>query len=178
MVLGFRSKGPFDSTPDLNRTFYLYGTFDLEDSAGALVPNLTLTYGRTTTNITIVGCDLYSYNHTVEVSRTTRLALDGQIPPLRESSTLSVWQPQDAVEPEDLDILDLVSRRLCYTVEVCPMSCSGAQAYKASIRPAITMEEATGWDSWRSTFLRHIIFLLQYIDDAHTDTSSPVWTST
>ncbi|KAL1677675.1 hypothetical protein EV122DRAFT_290939 [Schizophyllum commune] len=109
MVLGFRSKGPFDSTPDLNRTFYLYGTFDLEDSTGALVPNLTLTYGRTTTNITIVGCDLYSYNHTVEVSRTTRLALDGQIPPLRESSTLSVWQPQDAVEPEDLNILDLWS---------------------------------------------------------------------
>ncbi|KAL1705026.1 hypothetical protein EV121DRAFT_204460 [Schizophyllum commune] len=109
MVVGFRSKGPFDSTPDLNRTFYLYGTFDLEDSAGALVPNLTLTYGRTTTNITIVGCDLYSYNHTVEVSRTTRLALDGQIPPLRESSSLSVWQPQDAVEPEDLNILDLWS---------------------------------------------------------------------
>ncbi|KAI4526644.1 hypothetical protein K525DRAFT_249636 [Schizophyllum commune Loenen D] len=110
MVLGFRSKGPFDSTPDLNRTFYLYGTFDLEDSAGALVPNLTLTYGRSTTaNITIVGCDLYSYNHTVEVSRTTRLALDGQIPPLRESSTLSVWQPQDAVEPKDLNILDLWS---------------------------------------------------------------------
>ncbi|KAL1669085.1 hypothetical protein GGF50DRAFT_45125 [Schizophyllum commune] len=109
MVLGFRSKGPFDSTPDLNRTFYLYGTFDLEDSAGALVPNLTLTYGRTTTNITIVGCDLYSYNHTVEVSRTTRLALDGQIPPLRESSSLSVWQPQDVVEPEDLNILDLWS---------------------------------------------------------------------
>ncbi|KAI5835907.1 hypothetical protein K523DRAFT_411177 [Schizophyllum commune Tattone D] len=107
MVLGFRSKGPFDSTPDLNRTFYLYGTFDLEDSAGTLVPNLTLTYGRTTTNITIVGCDLYSYNHTVEVSRTTRLALDGQIPPLRESSSLSVWQPQDAVEPEDLNILEL-----------------------------------------------------------------------
>ncbi|KAI5897741.1 uncharacterized protein SCHCODRAFT_02528332 [Schizophyllum commune H4-8] len=109
MVLGFRNKDAYNPTPGLNRTFYLYGTFDLEDSAGTLLPTFTLPYRRLSTNVSVIGCDLYSYNHTVEVSRTTRLALDGQIPSLRTSSTLSPWQPQGATAPEDLNILDLWS---------------------------------------------------------------------
>ncbi|KAI5897704.1 uncharacterized protein SCHCODRAFT_02662674 [Schizophyllum commune H4-8] len=110
MALGFPGRASDDMGPATNRSFYLYGTFDVEDSAGTVLPNVTLpTKQGTPINMTILGCDLYAYNHTIDISVSTRLPLDGQIPNLSISSSLSAWQPQDPPAPGDLNILDLWS---------------------------------------------------------------------
>ncbi|KAL1714875.1 hypothetical protein EV715DRAFT_208764 [Schizophyllum commune] len=110
MAFGFPGRASDDMSPATNRSFYLYGTFDVEDSAGTVLPNITFpTKQSMPINMTMLGCDLYAYNHTIDISASTRLPLDGQIPNLSISSTLSAWQPQDPPTPGDLNILDLWS---------------------------------------------------------------------
>ena len=109
MAFGFPGRASDDMGPATNRSFYLYGTFDVEDSAGTVLPNITFpTKQSMPINMTMLGCDLYAYNHTIDISASTRLPLDGQIPNLSISSSLSAWQPQDPPAPGDLNILDLV----------------------------------------------------------------------
>ncbi|KAI5835885.1 hypothetical protein K523DRAFT_367948 [Schizophyllum commune Tattone D] len=110
MALGFPGRASDDMSPATNRSFYLYGTFDVEDSAGIVLPNITFpTKQSMPINMTMLGCDLYAYNHTIDISASTRLPLDGRIPHLSISSSLSAWQPQDPPASGDLNILDLWS---------------------------------------------------------------------
>ena len=173
MVLGFRYKDTFNPAPGLNRTFYLYGSFDLEDSAGTLLPSFTLPYGRLSTNISILGCDLYSHNHTVEVSRTTRLALDGQIPLPRTRSTFSTWQPQEAIAPKDFNILDLV----------CPSSSRKgfiliASQWSTGVQSQYTTSDYYGGGNrlgFMEKYVHRAIYVHHNIDDVHAGTLSPLW---
>lgn len=90
------------------RSFYLYGTFDIEDSAGTLLPNLTLPQNEPAPmNVSIIGCDLHDYNHTLQVNTTSRLALTSQVPSLANTSTWSIWEPQEYPAEEDRHIIDL-----------------------------------------------------------------------
>ncbi|KAL1745749.1 hypothetical protein HDZ31DRAFT_35745, partial [Schizophyllum fasciatum] len=111
MMIGFADAGKYDYTPALNRSFYLYGAFDIEDSAGSLLSPLILpSVGDTpASNISIVGCDLYGFNHTMDYDTTMPVVSFGALPPLRTSSYFSAWQPQNPATPENLDLLDLWS---------------------------------------------------------------------
>ncbi|KAL1745414.1 hypothetical protein HDZ31DRAFT_81983 [Schizophyllum fasciatum] len=111
MALGFPGAGPEDFDPVFNRSFYLYGAFDIEDSAGTLLPTIALPSKRAPGNISFIGCDLHAVNHTVDLyirSQGTSVDLS-QVPPARKSSYFSAWQPQDLVAPDELNILDLWS---------------------------------------------------------------------
>ena len=121
MALGF-PVGIFaeEYVPATNRSFYLYGTYDIADSAGTLLPNTTLPGQQdTSSNISIIGCDLYSYNHTIDFDTSKRLVNYTQVPRLRDHSQLSAWQSQGPTAPEDLNILDLV--RHSYLPALCHM---------------------------------------------------------
>ena len=110
MVLTWHNITSDDIRPGANRSFYLYGTFDIEDSAGDLLSNFSLPEPNGhPPNVSMIGCDLYSYNHTIQVDTTTRVAKLDQVPALRESALWSEWEPQDPVPRGDLAILDLVS---------------------------------------------------------------------
>ncbi|KAL1748898.1 hypothetical protein HDZ31DRAFT_79273 [Schizophyllum fasciatum] len=110
MALGFPGVASDDFSPGSNRSFYLYGTFDIEDSEGALLPNFTLaTKFGTPINMSVIGCNLYGHNHTIDVSASTRLPTSVDIPALSTGSTWSAWEPQDPIPPEELNILDLWS---------------------------------------------------------------------
>ncbi|KAL1701707.1 hypothetical protein EV121DRAFT_294015 [Schizophyllum commune] len=116
MALGF-PVGIFaeEYVPATNRSFYLYGTFDIADSTGKLLPNTTLPGQQdTSSNISIIGCDLYSYNHTIDFDTSKRMVNYTQVPRLRDHSELAAWQSQGPTAPEDLNILDLWSTAVQY----------------------------------------------------------------
>ncbi|KAL1733725.1 hypothetical protein EV714DRAFT_203825, partial [Schizophyllum commune] len=93
-----------------NRSFYLYGTFDIEDSSGNIVPTLELLQGAgPASDVSMVGCDLFARNDTIMVNTTSRLPLPGEIPDLRDASSWSMWEPQPLPDPQALDMLDLWS---------------------------------------------------------------------
>ncbi|KAL1705310.1 hypothetical protein EV121DRAFT_203838 [Schizophyllum commune] len=108
MALTWHNVTSDDIRPGANRSFYLYGTFDIEDSAGDLLSNFSLPEPNGhPPNISMIGCDLYSYNHTIQVDTTTRVAKLDQVSALRDSSLWSTWEPQDPVPRDELAILDL-----------------------------------------------------------------------
>ncbi|KAL1661063.1 hypothetical protein GGF50DRAFT_129783 [Schizophyllum commune] len=106
-----------DARPAYNRSFYLYGTFNVMDSAGVWLPNLTLPQrvaAGAPVNISVVGCNLYSNDSFVHVNTTTRLAVREEVANMSTSIRKSVcsahwesYEPQGAVKAEELDILDL-----------------------------------------------------------------------
>ncbi|KAL1665464.1 hypothetical protein GGF50DRAFT_52658 [Schizophyllum commune] len=108
MALTWHNITSDDIRPGANRSFYLYGTFDIEDSAGDVLSNFSLPEPNGhPPNVSMIGCDLHSYNHTIQVDTTTRVAKLDQVPALRKSALWSDWEPQDPVAPDDLAILDL-----------------------------------------------------------------------
>ena len=100
-----------DTRPAWNRSFYAYGTFDIEDSEGELLPNFTLprrVAAGAPVNMSIVGCNLEGQHSTIGVNTTTRLAATSGTSYLASSAEWAPWKPLDPVPPEDLNILDLV----------------------------------------------------------------------
>ncbi|KAI5892783.1 uncharacterized protein SCHCODRAFT_02502055 [Schizophyllum commune H4-8] len=111
-----------------NRSFYVYGTYDIQDSTGRLLPHLELPQRfNHSRNISMIGCNIYSYNHTIKVDTQTRLPLSGEVPSLRNTSRWFSWEPQPLISPIGLNILDLWTRafREQYTTS---LSLSGTAA--------------------------------------------------
>ncbi|KAL1748728.1 hypothetical protein HDZ31DRAFT_60176, partial [Schizophyllum fasciatum] len=108
MALAWHNITADDMQPGANRSFYLYGTFDIEDSEGKLLSNFSVPVSRgLPMNISMIGCDLYSRNHTIHVDTTTRVAELEEVEGFAGSFAWSTWEPQDPIAPEDLNILDL-----------------------------------------------------------------------
>ena len=114
-----------DARPAYNRSFYLYGTFDVMDSAGVWLPNLTLPQrlaAGAPVNMSVVGCNLYSYDSFFHVNTTTRLAVREEVANMSTSAYWESYGPLAAVKAEELDILDLVRKLICSSaVEVIVM---------------------------------------------------------
>ncbi|KAL1739601.1 hypothetical protein HDZ31DRAFT_49109, partial [Schizophyllum fasciatum] len=91
-----------------NRSFYIYGTFDIQDSKGMRLPHLWLPqrFNQSRT-VSMIGCNLYAQNHTVEVNAITRMPLPGRVPTLRNTSSWYSWVPQPIASSRTLDIRDL-----------------------------------------------------------------------
>ncbi|KAI5892503.1 uncharacterized protein SCHCODRAFT_02626326 [Schizophyllum commune H4-8] len=99
-----------DTRPAWNRSFYAYGTFDIEDTEGELLPNFTLprrVAAGAPVNMSIVGCNLEGQHSTIGVNTTTRLAATSGESYLATSAEWAPWKPLDPVPREDLNILDL-----------------------------------------------------------------------
>ncbi|KAL1706780.1 hypothetical protein EV121DRAFT_200653 [Schizophyllum commune] len=99
-----------DTRPAWNRSFYAYGTFDIEDSEGELLPNFTLprrVAAGAPVNMSIVGCNLEGQHSTIGVNTTTRLAASSGVSYLANSAEWAPWKPLDPAPPDDLNILDL-----------------------------------------------------------------------
>ncbi|KAL1750894.1 hypothetical protein FB107DRAFT_223071 [Schizophyllum commune] len=99
-----------DTRPAWNRSFYVYGTFDIEDSAGDLLPSFALprrVAAGAPVNMSIVGCNLEGEQSTAGVNTTTRLAVMSGVSYLAHSAEWEVWRPLDPAPRDDLDILDL-----------------------------------------------------------------------
>ncbi|KAL1714874.1 hypothetical protein EV715DRAFT_294740 [Schizophyllum commune] len=91
--------------------FYLYGNFDIEDTTGTLQPNLTLSNKRgLPANMSLIGCDLYSYNHTVPVDVALGVIDESAVPALRSSSNWSIWQLLIWFLRDRSEVLDTVGR--------------------------------------------------------------------
>ena len=110
------SSSDADARPAYNRSFYLYGTFNIMDSAGVYLPNLTLPQrvaAGAPVNMSVVGCNLYSNDSFIHVNTTTRLAVREELANMSTSAHWDSYEPLAAVNAEELDILDLV-RTACF----------------------------------------------------------------
>ncbi|KAL1728498.1 hypothetical protein EV714DRAFT_215100 [Schizophyllum commune] len=104
------SSSDADARPAYNRSFYLYGTFNVMDSAGVWLPNLTLPQrvaAGAPVNMSVLGCNLYSNDSFVHVNTTTRLAVREEVANMSTSAHWESYEPQGAAKAEELDILDL-----------------------------------------------------------------------
>ncbi|KAL1691124.1 hypothetical protein GGG16DRAFT_54372 [Schizophyllum commune] len=104
------SSSDADAPPAYNRSFYLYGTFNVMDSAGVWLPNLTLPQrvaAGAPVNMSVVGCNLYSNDSFVHVNTTTRLAVGEEVANMSTSAHWESFEPLGAVKAEELNILDL-----------------------------------------------------------------------
>ena len=93
-----------DARPAYNRSFYLYGTFDVVDSAGVWLPNLTLPQrvaAGAPVNMSVVGCNLYSNDSFVHVNTTTRLAVREEVANMSASAYWESYGPLAAVKAEE-----------------------------------------------------------------------------
>ena len=114
-----------DARPAYNRSFYLYGTFDVMDSAGVWLPNLTLPQriaAGAPVNMSVVGCNLYSNDSFVHVNTTTRLAVREEVANMSTGAHWESYEPLDAAKAEELNILDLVR-------DFCIVSCFSGDTY-------------------------------------------------
>ncbi|KAL1732315.1 hypothetical protein EV714DRAFT_206955 [Schizophyllum commune] len=117
-----------------NRSFYIYGTFNIRDSTGKLLPRFQLPQRfNHTRNISMIGCNIYSYNHTIKVDTQRRLPLLADIPNLRNTSNWFAWEPQPLVSPNEFNLLDLWTRafREQYTTSLA-LSGTAASSIKGS----------------------------------------------
>ncbi|KAL1706776.1 hypothetical protein EV121DRAFT_278536 [Schizophyllum commune] len=99
-----------DARPAYNRSFYLHGTFNVMDSAGVWLPNLTLPQrvaAGAPVNMSILGCNLYSNDSFVHVNTTTRLAVREEVANMSTSAHWESYEPLADVKADELDILDL-----------------------------------------------------------------------
>ncbi|KAL1750888.1 hypothetical protein FB107DRAFT_294262 [Schizophyllum commune] len=104
------SSSDADAHSAYNRSFYLYGTFNVMDSAGVDLPNLTLPQrvaAGAPVNMLVVGCNLYSNDSFIHVNTTTRLAVREELANMSTSAHWDSYEPLAAVNAEELDILDL-----------------------------------------------------------------------
>ncbi|KAL1668130.1 hypothetical protein GGF50DRAFT_47069, partial [Schizophyllum commune] len=125
-----------------NRSFYIYGTFDIRDSMGKLLPRFELPQRfNHSRNISMVGCNIYSYNHTIKVDTKTRLPLPNEVPSFRSTSKWYDWEPQPLVSTHELNILDLWTRafREQYTTS---LSLSGTAASSTGSSPHLGFMES------------------------------------
>ncbi|KAL1682811.1 hypothetical protein EV122DRAFT_286751 [Schizophyllum commune] len=116
-----------------NRSFYLYGTYDIEDSVGNTVPTLELAQtGGLASNISMIGCDLYAQNHTIKVNTTSRLPLPGEVPGLRDSATWSMWEPQELLDSFGPNMMDLwtMAFKMQYTTSLSLEGTAGSSPTK------------------------------------------------
>ncbi|KAL1747090.1 hypothetical protein HDZ31DRAFT_80676 [Schizophyllum fasciatum] len=110
MGLAWANVSGHDARPAANRSFYAYGTFDIEDSAHTLLPSFTLprrVAAGAPLNMPVVGCALASSHGLVHVNTSTRLVVPGGVARLPDFALWEPWEAPEAVAAEDLKITDL-----------------------------------------------------------------------